>query len=292
MNLKIYCCGGLGNQMFQYAFGYSLAKRIGADFILDVSAFKNYFRPFALCNYRIEGYSLSYRENFIDRIKVKIAKRLRRMNLSEGTWFKWGLLLETSPSVELWNWEEIANYEKSKLFIQGDWQCQDYFIDVREDLLKIFVPKILSDELESWSAKLEQLEKTVSLHVRRGDYVSDSAANRIHGTLSVEYYSEAIKLIRSKMDNPSFCIFSDDPQWVLDNLPISKEALIVSDGSCKDYEELYLMSKCSHNIIANSSFSWWGAWLNDNSSKIVIAPDKWFVSRPSEYIIPKNWIRL
>ncbi|MEI6528810.1 MAG: alpha-1,2-fucosyltransferase [Candidatus Falkowbacteria bacterium] len=135
---------------------------------------------------------------------------------------------------------------------------------------------------------------SVSLHIRRGDYVSDPNTKAAHYTYGMEYYSSAIKLIDSKLDNPVYFIFSDDIAWVKENLKISSSVIFVSAPSTHDYEELMLMSKCKNNIIANSSFSFWGAWLNQNSNKIVIAPKRWNNVYESEYkeLLPHSWLKI
>jgi hypothetical protein len=147
---------------------------------------------------------------------------------------------------------------------------------------------------EFFKKTLSRLESSnaVSLHIRRGDYVDD-VKNKYLLTFGLEYYNEAVSYIKQTVVDPVFYIFSDDIDWAKNNLKIG-EAIFVSSPDIKDYEELVLMSKCKHNIIANSSFSFWGAWLNQNFNKIVIAPKKWsnkFVKQYSN-IAPPDWIRL
>ena len=136
---------------------------------------------------------------------------------------------------------------------------------------------------------------SVSLHIRRGDYVSNPDTNSALGTCSLEYYRHCIEHIASNVENPHFFLFSDDINWVRDNLKIKYPTTVV-DGNSADtnYADLHLMSNCKHNIIANSSFSWWGAWLNNNPDKIIIAPKIWFANSPltPKEIIPENWLKL
>lgn len=139
--------------------------------------------------------------------------------------------------------------------------------------------------------------QSVSLHIRRGNYVNVESVNKVHGTTKLNYYYEAIKAIAKICEQPVFYIFSDDINWAKENLKLSYKHVYIDHNSAKkDYEDLRLMSACKHNILANSTFSWWGAWLNVNKEKIIIAPREWFAdpekNKESESIIPKTWVRL
>jgi hypothetical protein len=143
----------------------------------------------------------------------------------------------------------------------------------------------------------EQISRvnSVSLHVRRGDYVANLKVAAIHGLCSKEYYASAIKFISKKVERPHFFVFSDDINWVENNFKINYPCTYINQNfSNESYNDLRLMSLCQHNIIANSSFSWWGAWLNCNSEKIVIAPKKWFANsdKRCDDLIPEKWVRL
>jgi len=142
------------------------------------------------------------------------------------------------------------------------------------------------------------LEKTisetiaVSLHVRRGDYVKNPQVLKEFGICSIDYYKRAIKHIEDSVDSPTYFVFSDDLAWVKKNLPVGEKVVYIQGENITDTEELTLMSKCKHNIIANSTFSWWGAWLNQNSNKIVVAPTPWFETQPYDKdLILKSWIQ-
>ena len=135
---------------------------------------------------------------------------------------------------------------------------------------------------------------SVSVHIRRGDMKNDPVMAERHGVMPLSYYQKGIEIIRSKVSNPHFYFFSDDISWANENFNDIDSTFVSGDISKTHFEDLYLMSQCGYNIIANSSFSWWGAWLNNNSGKIVIAPNKWFNSGPqdTEDLIPSNWIRI
>jgi hypothetical protein len=135
----------------------------------------------------------------------------------------------------------------------------------------------------------------VSVHVRRGDYISNPSAQHFHGTCGLDYYKKAVELILSKVNDPHFFIFSDDVKWVADNFMKEIRATIVdiNDGSSA-VKDMQLMSACKHHIIANSSFSWWGAWLGSNADKIVIGPRQWFADAAVDTgsVLPDSWYKL
>ena len=135
---------------------------------------------------------------------------------------------------------------------------------------------------------------SVSIHIRRGDYVADPTMYTSHGTCDIDYYNRCVESLTEKVKDTSFFVFSDDPQWSRDSLKLQYPAIFVDHNDMEHgYEDMRLMSQCKHNIIANSSFSWWGAWLNNNENKIVLAPEKWFAKKT--YIIndmiPVQWVK-
>ena len=180
--------------------------------------------------------------------------------------------------------------------MNGYWQSEKYFgaiqTQLREDLR---LSQALSDLQQSLANKINHNPFAVSLHVRRGDYVADPTTTAFHGLCSLEWYARAAELILTKEPQAQFYIFSDDYKWVKENLTISAPIHFIEpspDG--QEAIDMHLMSLCKHNIIANSSFSWWGAWLNNNPQKIVIAPSRWFATDLHNTIdlIPSEWIRL
>jgi len=180
------------------------------------------------------------------------------------------------------------------VYVNGYWQSEKYFSSIRNQLLTELIP---ASELSSESQLIYDDIKNhnaVSLHIRRGDYINETNQSIYH-TCSLDYYSKSIDLILSKVTQPKFYIFSDDFEWVKSNLNINQQIQFIEHNKGKNsYQDLILMSKCKHNIIANSSFSWWGAWLNQHENKIVIAPEKWFKSnsKKTQDLIPSTWIQL
>ena len=181
-------------------------------------------------------------------------------------------------------------------YLKGYWQTEKYFIKNKVNILRDL--KIISHQNEKnkiISSKIAN-KTSVSLHIRRGDYISNSAYNSTHGTCSLAYYTNAVNLLINKIGgNFKVFAFSDDPEWVSSNLKLPVGIYFVKNNSSEyNYEDLRLMSECDHNIIANSSFSWWGAWLNTNYNKIVITPSKWYgdKSTKNDDITPSNWIKI
>ncbi|MCK4744844.1 alpha-1,2-fucosyltransferase, partial [Candidatus Parcubacteria bacterium] len=178
------------------------------------------------------------------------------------------------------------------IYLDGYWQSEKYFKNIENSIRKEFT---LKNDLQLKAKKLLRKIKnteSISIHIRRNDYISHKPANQYHGVCHLSYYKKAINVIIKKIDDPHFFVFSDDIDWCKKNLKIKFPTIFVEGN--KDYEDLILMSKCKHNIIANSTFSWWGAWLNNNPNKIVIAPKKWFRKKSinTKDLIPKTWIKI
>ena len=197
--------------------------------------------------------------------------------------------------------EKSFFYDKSVFSIRGDiclegyWQSPKYFQFIESELLKEFsLKKKISHYRRMISNKILN-ENSVSIHIRRGDYVSDPKTNSYHGTCSLEWYKNSMKFIERSISNPNYFIFSDDLDWAKQNISSNHSINYVenqNDG--KDFEDLYIMSLCKHNIISNSSFSWWAAWMNKNPSKIIVHPKKWFnvPHVDTRDLIPDNWIEM
>lgn len=178
-------------------------------------------------------------------------------------------------------------------YIEWYFQTEKYFSDYMQAIRRDFT---FRQPLE-WKNKdfLQKVEwkNTIAIHVRRGDYLL--AKNSYIGLTSLEYYRTAIAMMQERIENPVFVFFSDDIEWVQENLEIVDESYYIDWNTwAKNHEDMRLMSLCRHNIIANSSFSWWGAWLNENPEKIVIAPKRWFHTSAidSSDVVPVGWIKL
>jgi hypothetical protein len=287
--------GGLGNQLFQYAAGLALANYHKTELYLDISHL----------NEDSKG-AYTKRKFELDKFKldIKIADKaiLDNFNFNENKFIT--KLKKLSPGLfkkMIFN-EHQFNYHSNffKLpattYLNGYWQSEKYFNSFRDKL----VASIALGEPFSEKAKIinEKIVSTnsVSVHVRRGDFISLKSANHFHGFLEMDHYKQAIDLIKSIVNNPTFFIFSDDINWCKDNFDFisPKEFVDGSTLGISTHEELVLMSCCKHNIIANSSFSWWGAWLNQNKDKTIVAPKNWFADKTinTNDLIPSNWIRI
>jgi hypothetical protein len=285
--------GGMGNQLFQYSMGRALALRNNTNLKIDISGFDNQSgittpRKYALMYFNIK-------ENFADEQEIS---NVKGGNVSDACSFfqKVGISKKKNSNIvePSFNFHEEILHVGSDIYLDGYWQTEKYFKDAGDALRKEFT---LKDEFSIENKEITKEIKdsnAVSLHIRRGDYVAHAGTSKFHGICSLEYYTSATKHIAEKVKKPVFYIFSDDIEWVKENLKIDFPTRYVSDGILKDYEELMLMSYCKHNIIANSSFSWWGAWLNNNPEKIVIAPRQWFADTSiiTSDVIPENWIKL
>jgi hypothetical protein len=279
--------GGVGNQMFQYAIAKAIAKKRNDKFKLDISFYINQ----KLRNYEL--YKFNIEENLAhnnDKIKLKgrddfffkLIRKLTPKQFRPKSYF-----LEKKNSVF---YEEVFNY-KNNIYLDGYWQNEKYFKDIKHELVKDFnlkrnlkmpILKLLNDIVNN---------ESVSIHVRRGDYINNSIVNKIHGVCSIDYYKNASELISQNIRNPIFYIFSDDINWCKKNFNFIKSKFFI-DNTSDALEDLELMKNCKHNITANSSFSWWAAWLNKNSSNIVISPKIWWKEAPEMNIACPGWVLL
>jgi hypothetical protein len=180
------------------------------------------------------------------------------------------------------------------LFV-GYWQSEKYFADITEELREELTPTTPVEGQNAVYAATIRDCNAVSLHVRRGDYASNQQTNTVHGLAPLAYYSGAVRLIRERFGDTRFFVFSDDLTWCRESLPLDSTTVYVqgNDGD-RAFEDLRLMSLCRHHVIANSSFSWWGAWLNPNPNKVVIAPKHWFADPTIDTtdMLPAGWIHL
>ncbi|MCY0969551.1 alpha-1,2-fucosyltransferase [Chryseobacterium wangxinyae] len=276
--------GGLGNQMFQYATARALALFRNEELSLDNHLFTNYMlHEYGLHHFNIHC-SFFEKENtaFEPLTTTEKAKAFLYQKKIYNTYVEKDLRYD----------EALFEFSHKNIFLKGYFQSEKYFITFRDQLRKDFeITSPLKKETIDF-LQIIKTENSVSLHIRRGDYVSNPEANAVHGTCDLKYYHRAIEAIKKIVENPVFFIFSDDIDWAKANLKINNTTYFVDfNDASTNYEDIKLMSACKHNIIANSSFSWWGAWLNDNDNKIVIAPNKWFNTddHNSKDIIPESW---
>ncbi|NOT17933.1 MAG: alpha-1,2-fucosyltransferase [Sulfuriferula sp.] len=286
--------GGLGNQMFQYAAGKALSLEHGVDLRLDISEFANYelhqgFELERVFNCKTE---IATEADVRKILGWQFSSGLRRIMLrpSVAPLRRTGFVVE--PHYRYWS--GIGKTPRD-CYLVGYWQSEKYFQDVAPVIRADFTFK---SPLISRNADIaEQMSQVsaISLHVRRGDYANNPNTTATHGLCSLAYYQGAIQYIAERVEQPVFFIFSDDVVWVKENLKMNFPCQYVDHNrEAESYNDMRLMSLCQHHIIANSSFSWWGAWLNQSPEKIVIAPERWFnqSSNDTRDLLPDSWVKL
>ena len=273
--------GGLGNQLFQYAVGRALALHNKLPLKLDLTVFENY----KLHNgYRLDQFAIQAgiaTENEI--INLKGGNNVLFSALRKAGLFKRKSYFKEKRS----SYFDARVFKNNFVYLDGYWQNELYFSNIREVLLRELSPINSMNDLGC--DYLEPINKcnSVSLHVRRGDYLNLKNIN----VLGVDYYMKAVEYIRKSVEKPIFFIFSDDLDWCKKSLGFLDGCIYV-DRTQTEIDDLKLMSFCRHNIIANSSFSWWGAWLNQNPRKTVIAPKDWMLNDPgSNNVILSDWVK-
>jgi hypothetical protein len=272
--------------MFQYAIGRHLAIINRRPLLLDISGYKDFpDRYYALDCFNIQA-TVAHTSNvellrwdgqsltLVEKIKYQLFPSLRKHLIKEPHF-------HYSPDI-------IRSYRHA-VYLDGYWQSEKYFLPVREQLLQEFtLAQPLSDPNRLLAEQILSVE-SVSIHIRRGDYVSNPVTNAYHGVCESSYYQQAIEKMASMVSNPFFFVFSDEPQWFAENVDMRYHYVVVAHNQGRQsYNDLHLMRLCKHNIIANSSFSWWGAWLNTNPEKVVIAPRQW-VHPKSPWFQDKNF---
>lgn len=286
--------GGLGNQMFQYSFGRAVSLTKQVELKLDISWFENLpskdtVRVYELDTFNINPIFATANEvNKLEGICGILPRRVCNFISKIGISFGNSHFMEKGYRYD-------SNVFQDETYFEGFWQSYRYFDSFKEDIIQELTCKLpLEGKNKELSAYIQSCE-AVSLHIRRGDYVSNSNASSFHGVSPLDYYYKAIDFISKQVEEPSFFIFSDDIAWVKENLTTEYPTTFVDHNSVNQgFEDMRLMSLCKHNIIANSTFSWWGAYLNRYEKKNVIAPKKWFndPSIDTSDLIPSEWIRL
>lgn len=267
--------GGLGNQLFQYALGRRLALERGTRLYLDISGFRTYQRHrYGLCHFTIAGTEAGS----LTMLKLKVGQWLRRR--------PWLVMAETDQ-----RFDPGALATPLPVYLAGYWQSERYFPPtaiLRQDLTLKTAPGML---YQRW---LERIRSTpaVSLHVRRTNYLTMGA--KLFTVCTPAYYRQAVAAISQRVKLVTVFVFSDDIAWAKANLALPTPVEFVSAPDLADHEELMLMAACRHHITANSTFGWWGAWLNPRPDKIVVTPRQWFSdpARSQVDLVPENWIKL
>jgi hypothetical protein len=278
--------------MFQYAFGRTNAKRLGVELKIDLSDptlfIHNGFELERLFNIQA---SKATSEDI--KSVLGIQRHIIIRNFIKAMGFRRFI---NSPILEEPHFHfssEMLRLKRNS-YVNGYWQSEKYFSDIKSEIQTEFSFKLpLSKKNSDLAKKINKLN-SVSVHVRRNDYANNSNVNAVHGLCSLNYYMSAIQYVVERVEKPFFFIFSDDPTWVKENFKIDYPfEFIAHNQGAESYNDMRLMSMCKHHVIANSSFSWWGAWLNLSDTKIVITPKEWFVKEINTIdLIPGNWVRI
>lgn len=264
--------GGLGNQMFQYALYRSLQER-GYKAKVDIQSFIGYKRPFEL-------------KNVFPNVKIEIDEQ-----------HKYDSYKYVNNTHELYQEKENGVFDNNVLRLEdcsifGYWQTEKYFNNIDSIIRKEFTFSIHEQTLARLADNLKNDSTSVSVHIRRGDYLE--TPDLYCNICTLQYYKKAISYICNEIDNPHFYVFSDDIEWVKEKLKIAGAFYVIPQmfEEYHNWYDMYLMSCCKHNIIANSSFSWWGAWLNPNKKKMVICPNRWLNGEDTRDIWCDSWTKI
>lgn len=290
---KVAIYGGLGNQMFQYALCIALNNRGNKTRICFSNFFFRYHHDgFGLCNaFKIK---LAFPLNFLNFLLIqgKPLYKNRFVNF---------FLKKVLPQYERRKDRYVEKKEfvfdqdvfdqHDKVFV-GTWQSLSYFADIKDLISREFEFRVPVDKNIRNLIECIKITQSVSIHIRRGDYLKDRWRPILGVIQDLTYYKNAICYISKKVKNPCYFVFSDDIKWARDNLKLENCVFVDQNKGSNSYLDMYLMSICRHNIIANSTFSWWAAWLNKNSERIVVIPERWIVGKTCEGMYPDSWVRM
>lgn len=284
--------GGLGNQMFQYAFAKLLQKRSGEIVKLDFSAYGT-IKCDEIRVPRLKKFLLSLDEaekHEIDGLCLfRHGSNSRTLRYKIGVFAEWKLNKKYffEPNRAYIDPSAILDYS----YFDGYWQSWRYVDEVRDDIAADFIPNYDLSEKTRQTRDVMRLQNSVFVGVRRGDFAT---APKHFGSFQPEYYERAIEYIATRIENPVFYIFSNDIPWCRANLRMGNYTVFYREPEMQtsDFEELMLMASCKHAITTNSTYHWWGATLMQNPQKIVCCPKKWFFDNAPIDIIPNDWIKI
>lgn len=294
MNIITQLQGGLGNQLFQYATARALSLQKKASLLLDCDWYSKLYRDVTprdllLTEFNTVGTTIAIspeieKPNWLRRISQKFWP-LNPFIFAEKSPYQFDPSLNQSPA-----------FQQQNLYLMGYWQSFKYFESIKSILhteLTSLMP--LSQHYQTYFEKIEATHSTM-VHVRRGDYISLGTANSVHGTTTLDYYLRGMNLQINKNEDTQFFVFSDDLDWAKKNLAHQERLIFIESLNTKDavIQELELMKHCKNHLIANSSLSWWGAWLRKNSEGIVICPKNWTNNLTMNWddLLPSTWMRL
>ena len=275
--------GGLGNQMFQYAAGRAMSLRSGRPLVLDLRQLLGHGqRAYGLGDFQL-GEGLKLLAEGPPVRSGRLQRLIRRITSGEQTF------REASFTYD----ERIRSVE-APVRLEGYFQSERYFAEAADALRSELRPRPeLAAEIEAMAERLLPSGPCVSLHVRRGDYTNPTTM-AVHGLVMPDYYERALRAVTERVGQVTVCVFTDEPAWVRANLRLPAETRFLSEHTRTALQDLVLMSRCSHHITANSSFSWWGAWLNPRADKVVVTPEQWFqpaAGLDTRDLRPAGWLK-
>jgi hypothetical protein len=280
---------GLGNQLFQYALGRTLALRDNTSLYFDLSYYLQAYETDTVRTFKLDRFSINYQ--VLNTSPYLYVSKFTRLLPNRSLKPVFAFVQEKQ-----FHYDPLVNQMKSQFVtLDGFWQSERYFAGqadvIRRELMFRRTP---GPAFSEYQHLIGQAETPISLHIRRGDYVNHPEFSQSFGFVGLDYYQRATAKLLGQYPNGHFFVFSDDPAWVQENLNLTTaHTFVMNTGPDADVDDLQLMSQCQHHIIANSSFSWWGAWLNPNPAKTVIAPRTWFRNKPdwqTTDLIPSAWL--
>jgi hypothetical protein len=294
MAIYSYLQGGLGNQMFQYAIARALSERYQTAFILNRSWFdapQGNATPRELQLSLLNIKDIRFTDEAFPKKLGKIGRFLQRFVPTRPLVIYQRNAFDFDPSLF-----KLKNTSTRDLYLSGYWQAFPYIDLIREQLRKEFKTKsVISDSYQDYLRQIHSSE-SVMIHIRRGDYIHSPAAAQYHGTLPIHYYQTAIQELLAIKPKAHLFIFSDDLVWAKEALGASEQKTYIEHSPSADAatQELQLMFACKHHIIANSSLSWWGAWLKQDKSGLVFAPNRWINDQHLDLsnLLPAEWKRI
>jgi hypothetical protein len=295
----VVIAGGLGNQMFQYAFYLAKKRYNDAVVINDYWVCRNNDHS----GYELDKlFGISACQDFFVRNMVRIIRKLLIFNREKG--FRkissfllsfingCGIRIIIEKNQGTFN-DDMLVKRKGLCFYVGYWQTEAYFLSIKNDILNTFSFDKTKISHRTFDI-LDLIENTnsISIHVRRGDFLSEENREKCGNICTPDYYNRAITEMEKQVESPVFFVFSDDIEWTKENISVPFPHYIDWNRGEDSWQDMFLMSRCKHNIIANSTFSWWGGWLNPSPHKIVIAPERIFNDTSTPDFIPENWIKI
>ncbi len=272
--IVVHLEGGLGNQFFQYALGYAICREHGQELLID----KNVFETYKIRTFELDKFDLT-----INFASDDLIKKLNKKRIFGKTLYKDKKFCFTPSLLKI----------KKSAYLRGFWQTEKYFKKYEDEIKNLFKFKDYSFVQNKDLLAEIQSTNSVSVNLRLCEYVNNPVTAKIHHVCKKDYYKNALNYISEKLENPKFYVFSDDIEMAKDYLPSEYEYVFCDTANWQ--EDLYFMQNAKHNIIANSSFSWLAAWLNNNEEKIVVAPNQWFTKEAKlnyKDVVPNSWIKV